>query len=112
MKSDRIAVNGKVYKLQHPGNREWIKLKGSLYSGQKDSFNFETMLDYCFENVVFPESGSQLTLDTVDTVELEEVWAVILPMFLRGKLDAGYVYPDSGKDNKEGRRILQESSKE
>lgn len=89
-----IEIYGKKYKLQHPGNREWIKLKKSLVSLSEDKGNIdmEPLLDYCFEHVVFPEVGEKLNLDTVDLIDLEEVWGLVLPRFLRGQLDPEYKY--------------------
>lgn len=87
-----IEVNGKKYKLQHPGNREYIRLKREFFTfdgSGKGSINMETILDYCFEHVVFPEQGPKLSLESVDLGELEEVWSSILPRFLRGELEAG-----------------------
>ena len=113
MNIDKIVVNGKVYKLQHPGNREWIKLKQALFTVKKDgtiAIDMEAMIDYCFEHVVFPEEGGKLKLDDCDLIELEEVWAIILPGFLRGQLESGYVYPEDRKSKKEGQLLLQEAS--
>lgn len=110
MKNDRIVVNGKIYKLQHPGNREWLKVKKTLLDVRTAQVDVEPLLDYCFEHVVFPEEGNKLDLDTIDIIELEEVWAEILPSFLRGQLDAGYVFPEDRKAEKEGRKLLQEKS--
>lgn len=90
-----IEVNGKRYKLQHPGNREWIKLKKKFFQiteGGGVSVDLETFLDYCFEHVVFPEEGKKLNLDDVDLHELEEVWGVVLQRFCRGELDTGAKY--------------------
>ena len=88
--TNTIEVNGKKYKLQHPGNREWIKLKKTFVTIQDGQANIdmEPLLDYCFEHVVFPEEGNKLDLDTVELTELEEVWSVVLPRFLRGDLTA------------------------
>jgi len=87
MKSVEIEVNKKKYKLQHPGNREWIKLKKDFFSvsGKGEAIiDMEKILDYCFEHVVFPEEGQKLSLDTVDLLELEGVWSNLLIRFLRG----------------------------
>lgn len=88
-----VEVNGRKYILQHPGNREWIKLKSQINKMDADIFDWEALLDYCFNHVVFPVEGERLTLDTVDPEELEEVWQIILPRFLRRKLQNGYTYP-------------------
>lgn len=88
-----IEVNGNKYKLQHPGNREWIRLKKTLYSFANDGVNMEPLLDYFFENCCFPEGCPKLTLDTVPLKELEEVWGNLALRFLRGELEPGYVFP-------------------
>jgi|GEM_PF-2423016 len=112
MRINEIVVNGKVYKLQHPGNREWIKLQGQLYDPQNKAFNMEKLLDYAFEHVVIPRDGKKLDLDSIDILELSEVWQIILPRFFTGQLDAGYVYPEDSKSRKAGTKLLQKSSSE
>lgn len=92
-----IEVNKKKYILQHPGNREWYKIKGKLYKLQSDGFDMELILDYFFEHCVFPIESEKLTLDTADLIELEEVWGVIALPFLRGALETGYTYPPETK---------------
>ena len=82
-----------------------------MYSVREDHIETTPMLDYCFEHVVFPEKGDKLTIDTCDLEELE-VWQEILPVFLRGKLEAGYIWPDTRKDRKEGEKLLQTAGKE
>ena len=39
--SEIVEVNGKHYKLQHPGNRAWLKLKQSLVNITTKEFDFE-----------------------------------------------------------------------
>lgn len=82
---DVVEVGGKLYNLQHPGNREWIKLQQRLYNNKTGEINLELLLDYCFEHVVFPDQGPQLTLDDISLSDLE-VWGACLPDFLRGQL--------------------------
>jgi hypothetical protein len=89
-----IEVNGKKYKLQHPGNREWMRVKKTMYNVTGDSIDMEPLLDYFFEHCCFPEGGPKLTLDSVPTRELEEAWQSIALRFLRGELETGYKYPD------------------
>jgi len=84
---DVVEVGGKLYNLQHPGNREWIKLKQRLVNPDKKQFELELLLDYCFEHVVFPDDGPKINIDSISLEELE-VWEEILPAFLRGKLAA------------------------
>jgi len=109
MNIKRIVVNGKVYKLQHPGNRAWLEIKETMYKPQTDTIKMIPFLDYCFEHVIFPEEGDKLNLDTCDPIDLE-VWQEILPRFFRGVLESGYIYPDDRKSQKEGARLLEGKS--
>lgn len=106
-KKEKIVVNGRAYNLQHPGNREWLNLKGTLYSIAKGCMDVVPLLDYCFEHVVFPVEGKKLNLDDVDLTELEEVWTIVLPRFLRGELESGYIFPGDRKSQNNGRKLLQ-----
>jgi len=85
--SETVEVGGKLYRLQHPGNRAWLKLKQSLVNITTKEFDFEKLLDYAFEHCVFPEGHNfEPTIDNVSLNE-SEVWEVILPNFFRGKVD-------------------------
>jgi len=88
MKKDTvIEVNEKKYTLQHPGNREWLKLKQEIiivHASQTVSVDVVKMLDYCFEHVVFPDEGPKLDLDNIDIKEIEEVWSPVLQQFFKG----------------------------
>lgn len=106
---NRVVINEKVYTLQHPGNREWLKLQSQMLDINTKTLDMEKLIDYCFENVVIPLVGNKLDLDTLPVQDLG-VWQVLLPQFLRGELDAGYVYPDDKKSKREGKRILEEAS--
>jgi hypothetical protein len=108
---NKVVLNGKVYKLQHPGNREWLRLKATLLDIQKNQINMENLLDYCFEHVVFPEKNEKLTIDNCDIEELE-VWQEVLPRFLRGKLETGYIWPDTRSAVKQGKKLLQTESQD
>lgn len=88
-----VQVNGKKYKLQHPGNREWLKIKQTLFKVSSDGIDLIPLLDYFFEHCCFPESGEQLNLDNIPLAELEEVWSLVAPRFFRGTMEAGYIYP-------------------
>lgn len=110
IKTNRIVVNGKIYKMQHPGNREWMKIQGTMVDPKTQTYNMIDIMDYCFEHVVIPEKGNKLDLDSVDTRELSEVWQVVCPLFLRGQLDTGYVYPEDKQSKKSGQKLLQENS--
>ena len=87
---NHIEVNGKKYKLQHPGNREWLKIKSTLLKVSKDEIDILPLLDYFFEFCCFPEIGVNLKLDDIDLKEIEEVWSVIAPKFLMGNLETNY----------------------
>lgn len=83
-----VEVEGKKYKLQHPGNREVLKLRSKCINPQTGIPNLEPMLDYCFEHVVIPEGhGFRPTIDNIHPKEFEK-WFDILPRFLR-RGDAG-----------------------
>ena len=91
IKTETIEVNGSIYELQHPGNREWLKLKQEIFKVRSDGtvlLDMISMLDYCFEHVVFPADGPKLNIDTIDIEEVEEVWGPVLQQFLKGKLEA------------------------
>jgi len=110
---ERIVVNGKVYKLQHPGNRAYLEVYKTVYDVTSGQVNLIPLLDYCFEHVVFPDVGGKIKLDDVDIKELSEVWGLILPSFLRGDLsfaEGGYIYPENEKSKKEGIKLLQNKS--
>jgi hypothetical protein len=110
MEVKRIVVNKKVYKLQHPGNREWLQVKETMYKPQTDTIVMIPFLDYCFEHVVFPEEGNKINLDTCDPLDLE-VWQEILPRFFRGLLARDYIYPEDKASQKAGRKLLEGKSK-
>ena len=85
--SEQIEVNGKLYKLQHPGNREWLRLKQSIFNVKENTINLEKLLDYAFEHVVFADGHNfKPTLDDISPEE-SEAWEVILPNYFRGKVD-------------------------
>ena len=88
----KLAYFG-LYALQHPGNREWVKLQSKLMDANTGRVNLEELLDYCFEHVVFPDQGSKLTLENITLKEVE-VWQIILPGFLRGELHGDYKWSD------------------
>jgi len=96
MKNIEILVNGKLYTLQHPGTRAWLQLKQEVMviDGKNVKFNLVDLMDYCFEHVVIPDAGDKLKLDDIEINEIEEVWSVVLPQFLRGELKENYEYPE------------------
>lgn len=88
--TDIVEVGGKLYKLQHPGNRAWLKLKQSLINLTSKEFDLVKLLDYAFEHCVFPhEHNFEPTIDNISLND-SEVWEVILPNFFRGKVDAKF----------------------
>jgi hypothetical protein len=98
-----VEVFGRRYKLQHPGAREWLKLKQVMYKPKDDSLDLIVVLDYFFDHCCFPEVGEKLSIDSFGAsaesmIELE-AWGLIAPRFLRGVISDGYIYPDddSGK---------------
>jgi hypothetical protein len=94
--SDIVEVGGLKYKLQHPGNRAWIKLKPSLINMTTREFNLEKLMDYAFEHCVFPEGHSfEPTIDNIDLKD-SETWEVLLPNFFRGKIDPKFKPKDKG----------------
>lgn len=96
---DIIEVGGKCYRLQHPGNRNWVRLKQELIDIKTNKFNIEKLLDYAFEHCVFPEGhNAEPTLDNLPLEDLE-TWEVILPNFFRGKVDSKWKPKKSGKES-------------
>jgi hypothetical protein len=121
MYSEEIIVNDREYKLQHPGNREYQKIAGSLLkiNDSGTEINMIPLMEYAFEHVVIPVNGSpKLCIDGrykegkkpgMDTtkqemqswiLEYEGVWAKILPSFLRGTLESFIFETDYHKRNK------------
>lgn len=88
----RIELKGKGYILQHPGNRAWLRLQKEMLNVSTGQFDMEKVLDYGFENVVFPEEGPKLNIDSISVAEME-VWQGLLPRFLRDRLTAGDAGP-------------------
>jgi hypothetical protein len=94
-----IVVNEKKYKLQHPGNREVLKLRGLCIQPASGAIDLEPLMDYCFEHVVIPEGHNfKPTVDNLHPKEFEE-WITILPRFLRrGDVDRQQ-YPEKNAVN-------------
>lgn len=87
-----INVNDRKYKLQHPGNREVLKLRGRCVNPVNGFFDLEPLMDFCFEHVVIPDGhGFKPIIDNLHPKEFED-WIVILPRFLRrGDVDGPYI---------------------
>ena len=78
-------IDGKEYKLQHPGNRTYLQWQQEMFDFEKglDTISF---LDNAFEHCVIPEGHDfKPTIDNVKPQELE-VWQKLLRMFLRGEI--------------------------
>ena len=78
-------IDGKKYKLQHPGNRTYLEWQQETFDFEKglDTIGF---LDNAFEHCVIPEGHNfKPTIDNVKPSELE-VWQKLLRRFLRGEL--------------------------
>jgi hypothetical protein len=102
-----VTVNGRKYKLQHPGARAWMTLKMSMFKPSTDEIEMVPLLDYFFENCCFPEDGQKLSFDSFDESEeklqeLSEVWGGLALRFLAGKLPDGTVY--EGNQDKSKKR--------
>jgi len=85
----KLDFKGKIYILQHPGNRAWLELKSTLLDARTGRISSLKLLDYSFEHVVFPVDGPPLKVDTIPVEEVED-WQVILSNFFRGELDEDY----------------------
>ncbi len=98
-----IEVNEKKYKLQHPGNREVLKLRSRCVNPVNGNIDLEPMMDFCFEHVVIPDGHSfKPTTDNLHPKEFEE-WIAILPRFLRrGDVEDRFRFPstDAGQSQK------------
>lgn len=85
----RIAVvtfvDGKRYKLQHPGNRAKIELEQILFHPAK-GMDRVSYLEKAFDSVIIPEGHDfRPDIDNVSPHELE-VWERTLQNFLDGNL--------------------------
>lgn len=79
-------IDGRNYKLQHPGNRTYMEWQNETFDMEKglDTIGF---LDNAFEHCVIPDGHDfKPTIDNVKPAELE-VWQKLLRRFLRGDID-------------------------
>ncbi len=101
-----IVFFGKKYKLQHPGGREWLRLKQTMYKPALDQMDLESLLNYFFEHCCFPEEGEKLSLDsftgTRDSMLEMEAWGLLAPRFFRGDVANGYIFPESENGKQPG----------
>ncbi len=80
-----IEVNGRKYKLQHPGNREVLKIRTKCVNAQTGGVDLEGMLEYGFDNCIIPEGHDfHPNFDNIKPSEFEE-WSGIIPAFFRGQ---------------------------
>jgi len=100
-------IDGRKYKLLHPGNRTklaWEKECINIASG----IDREKHLDYSFEHCVIPDGHDfKPTVDNVTPKELE-VWEKLLRRFLDGDIQYETAGPEE-PGTKRG-RIVQGSS--
>lgn len=78
-------VDGRKYKLQHPGNRTYLEWQQETFDMEKglDTISF---LDNAFEHCVIPDGHDfKPSIDNVKPAELE-VWQKLLRRFLRGDI--------------------------
>lgn len=79
-------VDGRKYKLQHPGNRKALQWRQKSVS-LTDGITQDTLLDNFFQFCVIPEGHDiQPNLDKIRPNEVE-VWLRICNRFLRGELE-------------------------
>lgn len=80
-------VDGKTYRLQHPGNRTYLEWQKEFFT-VTEGMDVAKFLDKAFEYCVIPEGHTfRPTVDTVKPKELG-VWSRVLRRFLDGDLDA------------------------
>ncbi len=96
-KNATVLISGKRYKLQHPGNRAYLRWQKENYNIAQ-GFDDEAMLDLFFQHCVFPENGTSLDLDSISPQELS-VFQKLMHKFLSGSLDA-IVHEKSGDGEK------------
>jgi hypothetical protein len=79
-------IDGRMYKLQHPGNRIYLDWQKDFIS-ITDGIDQAEFLDKAFEYCVIPEGHDfKPTIDNVKPKELG-VWGKLLRRFLDGSID-------------------------
>lgn len=92
-------VDGKKYKLQHPGNRTYLEWQKEFFS-LTEGIDQAKFLDKAFEYCVIPEGHeSRPTVDDVKPAELG-VWSTLLRRFCDGKLHAMVERPEKATKGK------------
>lgn len=100
-------VDGREYRLQHPGNRIYLDWQREFFS-VTEGVDLAKFLDKAFEYCVIPENHSfKPAVDTVKPKELG-VWGRVLRRFLDGDLDAPVERPRK-TSNKEGDKAADKS---
>lgn len=80
-------VDGKNYRLQHPGNRTYLEWQKEFFT-VTEGMDVAKFLDKAFEYCVIPEGHTfRPTVDTVKPKELG-VWSRVLRRFLDGDLES------------------------
>jgi hypothetical protein len=80
-------IDGRKYKIQHPGNRTWMEWQQEMFD-LENGINNIGFLDNVFEHCVIPEGHTfKPDIDNVKPRELE-VWQKFLRNFLRGEIHA------------------------
>ncbi len=103
-------VDGKNYKLQHPGNRAYLQWQEEYIT--LTGISQEKFLDLAFEHCVIPEGhAGKPTIDTVNPSELG-VWSKMLRRFLDGDLDSLVARPEEGAHKKGDPKVPGEEGKE
>ena len=102
---EKVLVNGKQYRLQHPGMRAVLKLQRDCLVNDTGITDIEQIVDYCFQHVVFPEGHSfRPTLDTIVPSECDD-WITIFVRFLRhGSLEGFCVLKEGNESSEEESR--------
>lgn len=80
-------VDGRKYRLQHPGNRTHLQWQKEYFS-VTEGFDQAKFLDNAFEYCVIPEGHEfRPTIDNIKPKELE-VWGRMLRRFFVGDIDS------------------------
>ncbi len=91
-------IDGKNYKLQHPGNRTYLQWQEEYIT--LTGISQEKFLDLAFEHCVIPEGhAGKPTIDSVNPSELG-VWGKLLRRFLEGDLNSLVAGPEEGTAKK------------
>jgi hypothetical protein len=104
---EKVLENGKViiikfgdglrYRLQHPGNRDYLQWQKEHYS-MTAGFDQEAMLDKFFEYCVIPEDHDKKPeLDNILPTEVT-AWSTLMHKFLSGDVQL-VIEKSAGKKN-------------